>query len=150
MKWATDLAEIPAKYGVSNVYGEIGTAFATSAVANPRFAAAFIGTLVSGLGRRPRALGHRLGLVRLAPVADRGDAPARDPRGHAEEARLRAARRRRRPGEERHLLAATRRGSTRREGGAGRDQRDKIAAIKAEYVAPAGCAPTRATATSIV
>jgi predicted TIM-barrel fold metal-dependent hydrolase len=48
--WATDLAEIPSKFGVSNVYGEIGTAFATAAVADPRFAAAFIGTLVRGLG----------------------------------------------------------------------------------------------------
>jgi predicted TIM-barrel fold metal-dependent hydrolase len=50
IKWATDLAEIPDKFGVRNVYAEIGTAFATCAVANPRFAAAFIGTLVRGLG----------------------------------------------------------------------------------------------------
>src|SRR5712664_3688038 len=50
IKWATDLAEIPSKLGVKNVYGEVGTAFATCAVANPRFAAAFIGTLVKGLG----------------------------------------------------------------------------------------------------
>jgi uncharacterized protein len=50
IKWVTDLAEIPAKHGVKNVYGEIGTAFATCAVTNPRFAAAFIGTLVKGLG----------------------------------------------------------------------------------------------------
>jgi predicted TIM-barrel fold metal-dependent hydrolase len=50
IKWATDLAEIPAKYGVKNVYAEIGTAFANSAVANPRFAAAFVGTLVRGMG----------------------------------------------------------------------------------------------------
>jgi uncharacterized protein len=50
IQWATDLAEIPAKHGVKNVYGEIGTAFATCAVSNPRFAAAFIGTLVRGLG----------------------------------------------------------------------------------------------------
>jgi predicted TIM-barrel fold metal-dependent hydrolase len=50
IKWATDLAEIPAKYGVTNVYAEIGTAFANSAVANPRFAAALIGTLIRGLG----------------------------------------------------------------------------------------------------
>src|SRR5262245_35584004 len=48
IKWSTDLAEIPAKFGVNN--GEIGTAFANSAVANPRFAAAFVGTLVKGLG----------------------------------------------------------------------------------------------------
>jgi hypothetical protein len=50
IKWATDLAEIPAKYGVSNVYGELGTSFANSAVANPRLAAALVGTLVRGLG----------------------------------------------------------------------------------------------------
>ncbi|HZP39621.1 MAG TPA: amidohydrolase family protein [Methylomirabilota bacterium] len=50
MPWATDLAEIPAKFGVRNVYGEVGTAFANSAVANPRFAAAFMGTLMRGLG----------------------------------------------------------------------------------------------------
>ncbi len=50
IKWATDLAEIPSKFGVSNVYGEIGTAFATSAVANPRLCSALVGTLVRGLG----------------------------------------------------------------------------------------------------
>src|SRR3989475_109959 len=50
IKWATALAEIPSKLGVKNIYGEVGTAFATCAVANPRFAAAFIGTLVKGLG----------------------------------------------------------------------------------------------------
>jgi len=50
IKWATDLAEIPSKYGVHNVYGELGTALANSAVANPRFAAAFVGTLIRGLG----------------------------------------------------------------------------------------------------
>jgi uncharacterized protein len=50
IQWATDLAEIPGKFGVKNVYAEIGTAFANSAVANPKFAAAFIGTLVRGLG----------------------------------------------------------------------------------------------------
>jgi predicted TIM-barrel fold metal-dependent hydrolase len=50
IEWATDLAEIPGKLGVSNVYAEIGTAFANSAVASPRFAAAFVGTLVRGLG----------------------------------------------------------------------------------------------------
>jgi predicted TIM-barrel fold metal-dependent hydrolase len=48
--WVTDLAEIPAKHGVKNVYGEIGTAFASLAVSNPRLAAAFMGTLVRGMG----------------------------------------------------------------------------------------------------
>ena len=50
IRWASDLADIPQKYGVSNVYGEVGTAFANSAVANPRFAAALMGTLIKGLG----------------------------------------------------------------------------------------------------
>ncbi len=50
IKWSTDLAEIPSKFGVTNVYGELGTAFANSAVASPRFAAAFVGTLIRGLG----------------------------------------------------------------------------------------------------
>ncbi|MGY9055997.1 MAG: amidohydrolase family protein, partial [Alphaproteobacteria bacterium] len=48
--WASDLAAIPQKFGVSNVYAEVGTAFANSAVSNPRFAAALIGTLVKGMG----------------------------------------------------------------------------------------------------
>ena len=50
IKWATDLAEIPEKFGVTNVYAELGTSFANSAVAHPKFSAALIGTLVKGLG----------------------------------------------------------------------------------------------------
>jgi predicted TIM-barrel fold metal-dependent hydrolase len=48
--WVSDLAEIPEKYGVENVYGEIGTAFASSCIAHPRHAAALLGILVRGLG----------------------------------------------------------------------------------------------------
>jgi len=50
MLWATDLAEIPAKYGVTNVYGELGTSFASSVGMNPNYAAAFLGTLARGMG----------------------------------------------------------------------------------------------------
>jgi predicted TIM-barrel fold metal-dependent hydrolase len=50
MLWTSDLAEIPQKFGVTNVYSDLGTSFANSAVSNPRFAAAFMGTLVKGLG----------------------------------------------------------------------------------------------------
>jgi uncharacterized protein len=50
MKWASDLAEIPQQFGVSNVYAEIGSSFASSAVAHPKFCAAFIGTLIKGMG----------------------------------------------------------------------------------------------------
>lgn len=48
--WVSDLAEIPEKYGVTNVYGELGTTFATSAVTHPRHAAGLLGTLIKGMG----------------------------------------------------------------------------------------------------
>ena len=50
IKWASDLAEIPQRFGVTNVYAEVGTAFANSAVAHPKFCAAFLGTLIKGFG----------------------------------------------------------------------------------------------------
>ncbi len=50
IEWSTDLARIPEKYGVNNVYGEIGTTFASTAVTNPRFCAAFIGQMVNMMG----------------------------------------------------------------------------------------------------
>ncbi len=50
IQWASDLAAIPDKHGVSNVYADMGTSFAMSATTNPRFCAAFVGTLVKGLG----------------------------------------------------------------------------------------------------
>src|SRR6516162_5404824 len=48
--WTSDLAEIPEKYGVTNVYGDLGQIFAWTAVAQPRLAAALMGMLVKGLG----------------------------------------------------------------------------------------------------
>ncbi len=48
--WVSDLAEIPAKFGVKNVYGEIGTSFATSVISHPEFCAAMLGTLIKGMG----------------------------------------------------------------------------------------------------
>ena len=48
--WTSDLAEIPEKYGVTNVYGDLGQIFAWTAVAEPRLAAALMGMLVKGLG----------------------------------------------------------------------------------------------------
>jgi predicted TIM-barrel fold metal-dependent hydrolase len=50
IKWASDLAELPQKFGVTNVYAELGTSFANSAVAHPKFSAALVGTLIKGLG----------------------------------------------------------------------------------------------------
>jgi predicted TIM-barrel fold metal-dependent hydrolase len=48
--WVSDLAEIPEKYGVSNVYGDLGQVFAVTSIAQPRLAAAILGILVKGLG----------------------------------------------------------------------------------------------------
>ena len=50
IEWVTDLAEIPGKYGVTNVYGDLGQLFAWTTTANPRLGAAVMGTLVKGLG----------------------------------------------------------------------------------------------------
>ena len=46
----TDLAEIPAKFGVTNVYADLGQIFAQTTVADPRVCAAMMGQLVKGLG----------------------------------------------------------------------------------------------------
>jgi predicted TIM-barrel fold metal-dependent hydrolase len=48
--WTSDLADIPAEYGVTNVYGDVGQLFATTLVAQPRVCAALMGTLIKGLG----------------------------------------------------------------------------------------------------
>lgn len=50
ISWVSDLADIPAKYGVTNVYGDLGQLFAFSTVTQPRLAAALMGTLIKGLG----------------------------------------------------------------------------------------------------
>ena len=48
--WVSELADIPRKYGVRNVYGELGTCFANTCVTHPKLAAALLGTLIRGLG----------------------------------------------------------------------------------------------------
>jgi len=50
MEWVSDLADVRARYGVHNVYAELGTAFGSSAVTHPRHAAAMLGILIKGLG----------------------------------------------------------------------------------------------------
>jgi hypothetical protein len=48
--WVSDLAEIPGKHDVSNVYADLGTVFGASAVMHPWHAAMILGTLIKGLG----------------------------------------------------------------------------------------------------
>jgi uncharacterized protein len=50
MDWVSNLAEIPAKYGVGNVYADVGASFAAICLSQPRGAAAMMGILVKGLG----------------------------------------------------------------------------------------------------
>jgi predicted TIM-barrel fold metal-dependent hydrolase len=46
----SDLARIPEQYGVANVFAELGTVFATTAISNPRYCSGILGTLIKGLG----------------------------------------------------------------------------------------------------
>ena len=48
--WVTDLAEIPRKFGVANVYADVGQLFAQSTIADPRVSAVMMGQLIRGLG----------------------------------------------------------------------------------------------------
>lgn len=50
IEWATDLAKASSENGLTNVYAELGTSFANSATANPRFAAALVGTYIKHMG----------------------------------------------------------------------------------------------------
>jgi predicted TIM-barrel fold metal-dependent hydrolase len=50
VEWTSDLADIPGKYGVTNVYADLGQIFAQTVVVEPRLAAALMGMLVKGLG----------------------------------------------------------------------------------------------------
>ena len=50
LSWLSDLADIPGKYGVTNVYGDLGAIFAWTVIAQPKIAAAMMGTLIKGLG----------------------------------------------------------------------------------------------------
>ena len=50
VEWTSDLSEIPEKFGVSNVYADLGQIFAQTTVIEPRLCAALMGMLVKGLG----------------------------------------------------------------------------------------------------
>jgi len=50
VEWTSDLADIPGKYGVSNVYADLGQIFAQTTVVEPRLCAALMGMLIKGMG----------------------------------------------------------------------------------------------------
>ena len=46
----TDLAEVPEKFGVKNVYADVGQLFAQTTITEPRLTAVMMGQLIKGLG----------------------------------------------------------------------------------------------------
>ena len=50
LSWITDLSEIRDKYGVHNVYADLGQIFAFTLISEPRVVAAIMGQLIKGLG----------------------------------------------------------------------------------------------------
>jgi predicted TIM-barrel fold metal-dependent hydrolase len=50
VEWVSDLAEVPGKHGVKNVYADVGQLFAQTTIAEPRLSAAMMGILIKGLG----------------------------------------------------------------------------------------------------
>jgi len=98
MDWVSDLAEVPAKYGVSNVYADVGASFAAICLSQPRGAAAMMGILIKGLGA-DHGCGALLAMVRFAAMADRGVSPHGDPRRDAKKPRLCCTRRCQRRGQ---------------------------------------------------
>lgn len=48
--WVSDLAEIPARFGVKNLYCDIGGSFAVLCIEYPRLAAGLLGIVIKGLG----------------------------------------------------------------------------------------------------
>ena len=50
VEWVSDLADIPAKFGVKNVYADVGQLFAQSTIAEPRLSAVMMGILIKGMG----------------------------------------------------------------------------------------------------
>jgi predicted TIM-barrel fold metal-dependent hydrolase len=50
IEWVSDLAEVPAKFGVKNVYADVGQLFAQSTIADPRVTAFMMGQMIKGMG----------------------------------------------------------------------------------------------------
>jgi predicted TIM-barrel fold metal-dependent hydrolase len=50
ISWASDLADIPEKYGVNNVYADVGQLFGTTVVAEPTVTAALLGLMIKKMG----------------------------------------------------------------------------------------------------
>ena len=101
--WVSDLADIPAKYGVTNVYGDLGQLFAYTSIAEPRLAAALMGTLVKGLGADHVIWGTDAVWTGAPQWQIEGLRRLEIPEDMQEQARVRAAGSGRRTGQARHF-----------------------------------------------
>jgi predicted TIM-barrel fold metal-dependent hydrolase len=97
ISWTSDLADVPATYDVTNVYADVRSVVRYDANCRAASYGRPDGRDDQENGRRQGLLGNRCRLDRLTSMADRRAASLRDPRGHAEEIRLRAARASHRP-----------------------------------------------------
>ncbi|MGE0046643.1 MAG: amidohydrolase family protein [Hyphomonadaceae bacterium] len=50
LSWVSELAEIPEREGVTNIYADLGQIFAQMVISQPRVCAAIMGILIKGLG----------------------------------------------------------------------------------------------------
>jgi hypothetical protein len=50
ISWTSDLADVPEKFGVANVYADVGQLFATTLIAEPRVTAALLGVMIKRMG----------------------------------------------------------------------------------------------------
>ena len=99
--WTSDLAEIPGKVRRHQRLRRSRAAFRVDRGRRAAPRGGVDGHARQGPGSRSRSVGQRRVVDRGAAMADRGPAPSRNPRGHAEEIRFRASRPRRWPGQNR-------------------------------------------------
>ena len=71
MNEVTDLAEIAEKYGVTNVYGDLGQLFSLQAPSSAKNGSLPGGLSHKGSGHRSRRVGHRCSVDRFTAVANR-------------------------------------------------------------------------------
>ena len=138
IEWVTDLAEIPAKYGVSNVYADVGQLFAQTTMAEPRLAAVMMGQLVKGMGADHVCWGTDAIWTGSPQWQIEALRRLEIPEDLQTQARLQAARRGRRAGQARDLRRQQR-AAVRREAATARGRAtDQLAHYKALYAEHGG------------
>jgi len=120
------------KYGVNNVYGDLGQIFAWTVVAEPRLGAAVMG--ISAMAWATiMCVGHRRGVDRRDRVADRRLAPPRDSEDMQKKSVSNRSGRRRTVRSKTRFSAAPMPNSTTTRRSSARLENDRFAQIKGTY-----------------